>query len=98
MEEGFLDAQLFVVHIADNHFTYIIHFFTIGMALNRYTSQKKKELVVCVTDFLVITGNLYKMGADEILRRYVTDCEWNSILVEGHGGAVRGHYVGKAMA
>jgi len=34
-------------------------------------SQQKKELVVRAADFLVIVGNLYKMGSDEILQRYV---------------------------
>lgn len=41
-------------------------------------------------------GHLYKMGVDEILQRYVLDSERNSILVESHGGATRGYYVGKA--
>jgi len=45
------------------------------MASEGYTSQQKKELVVCVEDFSVIAGHLYKMGGDEILRRYVPDFE-----------------------
>lgn len=67
LEEVFPDAQLFMVRIEDNHFTDIIHFLTIGMAPEGYTSQQKKELVVHTTDFSVIVGHLYKMGSDEIL-------------------------------
>ena len=29
-EEGLLDAQLFMVHVVDNHFADIIHFLTTG--------------------------------------------------------------------
>jgi len=53
LEEGFPDAQLFAMRIAHNYFIDIIHFLTTGMAPEGYTSQKKKELVVAVADFLV---------------------------------------------
>ena len=46
--------------------------------------------------FSVITGHLYKMGSEEILRCYVPKLEWNKILTEAHGGVAGGHYVGKA--
>lgn len=98
LEEGFPDAQLFVVRIADDHFADIIHFLTTGMALEGYKSQQKKELVVRTTDFSIIAGHLYKMGADEILRRYVPEFECDRILTEAHGGAAGGHYAGKATA
>lgn len=51
--------------------------------------------MVCVADFSVIVGNLYKMGLYEILRRYVPEFERTSILAEAHGGVAGGHYVGK---
>jgi len=56
-----------MVRIVDNNFVDIIHFLSTRMALEGYTSQQKKELVVLVVDFLVNVGNLYKMGADKIL-------------------------------
>ena len=46
----------------------------------------------------MIAGHLYKMGTNEILRRYVSEFECTSILDESHGGVARGHYVGKAIA
>lgn len=93
LEEGMHDTQIFVVHIADNHFVDILHFLNIGMALEGYTSQQKKKLVVHTTEFSVIAGHFYKMGLDEILRCYVPDFERNSIIVEAHGGAAGGNYV-----
>jgi len=66
-EQGLLDAQLFVMRVADIHFEDIIHFLTTGTMLKEYSIQQKKELVVHATDFSVIAGHLYKMGNDEIL-------------------------------
>ena len=73
LEEGLPDAQLFLVYVTDGHFEDIIIFLTIGTAPKEYTIQQKKELVVCMADFFVIAGHLYKMGNDEILRRYVPE-------------------------
>lgn len=84
------------MRVGDNHFANIIHFLTIGMAPEGYTSQQKKKLVVRPMDFLVITGHFYKMGSEEILRRYVLDFERNSVLDEPHGGDMGDHYAGKA--
>ena len=67
LEDKLLDAQLFVMCVADNHFADIIHFLTKGMALEGYTSQQKEELAMHAIDFSVIAGHLYKMGLDEIL-------------------------------
>ena len=60
--------------------------------------KQKKELVVRVDDFSLIFGHLYKMGLDEVLRRYVPEHERQSILIEAHGGVTGGHYAGKATA
>ena len=75
MDEGLPHAHLFVVRVADDHFEDIIHFLTTGTVLQEYSVQQKKELVVRATDFSVIVGHLYKMGNDEILRRYVAEFE-----------------------
>ena len=38
LEEGLPYAQLFTVHVADDHFVDIIHFLTTGMAPKGYIS------------------------------------------------------------
>lgn len=48
--------------------------------------QKNKELVIMVVDFFVIVGQLYMMGSDEFLRRYVPKCERHNVLAKAHGG------------
>jgi len=40
----------------------------------------------------LITGHLYKMGADRILRICVIEHEIPRILVEANAGIVGGHY------
>jgi hypothetical protein len=42
--------------------------------------------VVCVVEFSLIDGQLYKMGPDEILRRCVMEVEHPMILIEAHEG------------
>lgn len=98
LEEGLPDAQIFVVRVVDGHFEYVIHFLKTGTTPEVYSIQQKKELVVHTTYFSVIVGHLYKMGNDEILRRYVLELEQSSILTDAHGGPTGGHYVGRATA
>ena len=43
----------------------------------------------------MIVGQLYKLGPDEVLRRYILDHERPMILVEAHAGIAGGHYLGK---
>jgi hypothetical protein len=57
--------------------------------------MEKKNLVVRATDYQFIVGHLYKMGIDNILRRYILDHEQLIILVEAHKGISRGNYAGK---
>jgi len=75
LDEGLPYAQLFVVCIAYEHFEDIIHFLTMGTAPKEYSIQQKKELVVRAANFSIIVGHLYKMGNDEILRRYIPEFE-----------------------
>lgn len=46
-------------------------------------------------EFSLIVGQLYKMGLDEILHRYVLEHERQIIPVEAHGGTTSGHYARK---
>ena len=71
LKEWLPDAQIFVVRVMESRFEDIIYFVMIGSALEGYTSQQKRELVVRATYFSIIARNLYKMGSDEILRHYV---------------------------
>jgi hypothetical protein len=75
LEDTFLDAQLFSVQIVDDYFVEIIQYLSTGTAPQEYTTAQKKNLVVCTTDYQLIEGHLYKMGTNNILRRYVLEHE-----------------------
>jgi hypothetical protein len=53
---------------------------------------------VCVADFSLIDGKLYKMGPNGILRRCVMEAERPLILEESHEGITGGNYVRKENA
>jgi hypothetical protein len=67
LEDALSDAQLLAIRKVGDHFVEIVHFLSMEMAPNEYTIPHKKQLVVCIADFSLIAGNLYKMGPDEIL-------------------------------
>jgi hypothetical protein len=96
LEDTLLDAQLLAIRNIDDHFAETVQFLSTGMAPSEYTITQKKHLVVCVVEFSLIVGQLYKMGPDEILRRCVMEAERPLILVESHEGIAGGHYAGKA--
>jgi hypothetical protein len=79
----------------DDHFAEIVQFLSTRIAPSDYTIIHKKQLVVHTIDFSLISGQLYKMGPDEILRRCVMEAERPLILTESHEGITGGQYVGK---
>jgi hypothetical protein len=53
--------------------------------------------VVKATNYQLITGNLYKLGENGILRHCVLENERLIILKEAHDGIVGGNYAGKSI-
>lgn len=96
LKARFPDAQLFSIKIVDAHFADIIQFLNTKMTHPYYFVQKKKELVTQEIYFTIIVGQLYKMGADEVLRRYVSEHERHVVLAKAHDGVVGGHYSRKS--
>jgi hypothetical protein len=80
LEDNFLDAQFFSIHIADKYFADIIEFLSRGFSAKEFNIAQKKNLVVLVSYYQLIVGNLYKLGADKILRRCVMEHERTIIL------------------
>jgi hypothetical protein len=68
LDDSLPDAHLFVVQMVDDYFTDIVQLLSTGMAPSDMTVAQKKQLVVKATDYQLIAGNLYKLGADGILR------------------------------
>ena len=49
------------------------------------------------TYFSLIEGHLYKIGADEILHKYLPEHKRQIILTEAHSGTGGGHYAWQAI-
>ena len=73
IDDGFLDVQLSVIKVVVEDLPDIINFFTIGRVPEECIVQQKKELVARVVDFTIIFGQFYKLGVDEVLKRYVLE-------------------------
>jgi hypothetical protein len=96
LEDNFSDAQLFSVQIVDEYFDDIIEFLSTRFAPKEFNIAQKKNLVVRVAYYQLTIGHLYKLGANNILRRCVVEHERPIILVEAHEGIDRGHCAMKA--
>ena len=80
-----------------NHeFNVIIHFLSIRYEPEGMSTNQKKQLVARAVDYTLIVGYLYKLGADEVLRRCVFDYERPWVMSEAHASVTGGHYAGKA--
>jgi hypothetical protein len=86
IENNFPDAQLFSVQIVDEYFTDISQYSSTRTAPNEYNTAQKMNMVVKVADYQLIAGHLYKMGANNILRRCVLGHERPRISAEAHEG------------
>jgi hypothetical protein len=51
LEDNFLDAQLFSVQVANEYFSYIIQYLSIGTAPKEFNTAQKKNLVVRDADY-----------------------------------------------
>ena len=67
IDDGFPDAQLLWVDVADDHYAPIIQFLSTGVSPTDMSSSQKKQLFIKASNFQLITGQLYKLGPNEIL-------------------------------
>ena len=86
------------VDIADDHYAPIIQFLATDFSLEDMSTSQKKQLVVKASDFQLITGQLYTLGPDEILRRCILPHEQGPILEEAQARIAGSHYGGRATA
>jgi hypothetical protein len=98
IEDKFPNAQLFSVQVVDEYFAEIIQYLSIGTIPQEFNTTQKKNMVVMDADYQLIAGYLYKMGADNILIRWVLEHEIPRILAKSHEGIEGVNYEGKATA
>ncbi|KAH9329390.1 hypothetical protein KI387_001498, partial [Taxus chinensis] len=57
-----------------------------SVAFEGMKALEKKQLAIHVTPYMLIGGDIYKLGHDEFLRQCVLEHELLSIMEEAHGG------------
>ena len=55
------------------------------------STNQKKHLVIKAAHYTLITGHLYKLGADEILHHYVFEYERPWVMSESHACVAGGN-------
>ncbi|KAH9331857.1 hypothetical protein KI387_003965, partial [Taxus chinensis] len=67
-----------------------------GVVLEGMKALENNHLTIHIVPYMLISGDLYKLGCNEVLRKYVLEHECLSIMEEEHRGSVGGYYAGDA--
>ena len=67
LDDDLPNAHLFRVEAIPSELAEIGQYLQEGKALDHYLEKKKKILTIKVSPFTLISGNLYKLGLDDIL-------------------------------
>ena len=79
IEDDLLDAHLFRVEVIPSELAKIGQYLQEGKAPDHYSKKRKKILSTKATPYTLINGNLYKLGLDDVLRRYALEHEREDI-------------------
>ena len=82
LDDNLLDAYLFRVTKIDEKLEDITYLLIIGETPQDNTIAKKRQLVVKEIDYHLIASQIYKLGADEILRRCLLPHKREDIMRE----------------
>lgn len=63
-----------------------------GVAPEGMKALERKKPAIRATPYMLISGGLYKLGHDKVLRRCVLEHEFLTIIEEAHRGSAGGHY------
>jgi hypothetical protein len=80
LEDTLPDVQLFLVQIVDDYFADIIAYLSTWTAPQKLNTAQRKNLVVRAVDYQFIVRHLYKMGANNILRKFTLEHKRPRIL------------------
>ncbi|KAH9313480.1 hypothetical protein KI387_044599, partial [Taxus chinensis] len=69
-------------------------FLKMGVVPFGMKALEKKKLDIRIAPYMLISGDLYKMGHDEIICQCMLEHERIIIMEEAHGGIARAHYTG----
>jgi hypothetical protein len=75
LDDNLTDAYLFAFQVVDDYFTDRVQFLSTRVAPQEFKVAQNKHLVVKVSYYQLIVGNLYKLGTNGIMRRFILEHE-----------------------
>jgi hypothetical protein len=99
LQDTFPDEQLFAVsHTQFPWFVHIVNYLASGKIPSHWSKQEKDRFFSQVKHYYWDDPYLFKHCADQVIRRCVPECEFNSILSLCHSSACGGHFGGRRTA
>ncbi|KAH9315077.1 hypothetical protein KI387_023704 [Taxus chinensis] len=86
------DAKLFRLNHAPSNLEDVVVFLSTSVASEGMKALEKKQLAIRTMPYMLMSGDLYQLGQDEVLRQCVLEHERKAIMEEGHGGITGGNY------
>ncbi|KAI3743725.1 hypothetical protein L1987_56790 [Smallanthus sonchifolius] len=97
INDTFPDEQLFSVTKLP-WFADLVNYLDAGVIPSFWSAQKRRHFLVQVRHYVWDAPDLFKVGADQILRRCIPEEEVQSVLAHAHSSACGGHLSGKKTA
>lgn len=95
VDDQLSDENLFSISFLSPWFIDIANYLVVEQFRPNLSSKEKSRIIRKSTPFTWIGGNLFKLGPDKILRRYVREEEVFDIPLACHDGPYGGHIVAK---
>ena len=96
--DTFPDEQLFAVSQSTPWFAHIVNFLVVGQFPPHWEKSQRDRFRAQARHFFWEDPYLFKICADQIIRRCVPEDEFESILSMCHGEGCGGHFSGKKTA
>lgn len=94
VQENFPDEHILAVNIVP-WFANIVNYFATGKTPPNWTAQQRKYFFSQTKYYIWEDPDLFKIGADQVIRRCVPHTEQNDILRHCHSYACGGHFSAK---
>ncbi|MCO5547027.1 hypothetical protein L7F22_000468 [Adiantum nelumboides] len=95
VDDDLPDTSLFMVETIPEWSEKIVNFLVNGFPPKEFRKDVARRLIKECEPYSLIAGTLYKLGKNDILKRYAREDEYLYILQEAHMGVARGHFSGE---
>ncbi|XP_076949539.1 uncharacterized protein LOC143622223 [Bidens hawaiensis] len=96
INENFPDEQLPAVSTA-SWYAHYVNYLATGTIPEHWSNKRRQQFMAQVKRYIWDELDLFKLGADQILRRCIPEIEVENILRRAHSSACGGHFSGCKM-